>query len=194
MEKTDDLARQHRRETVAVAQRLRPGIRVLQQPGTGKGVALRYGVEQATGDIIVTLDADGQTDPQEMAAFLETLVTGADFAKGSRLVHGRPAYMRIHRWVGNTVLARTSNLLFGTHYTDICSGYNAFWKRAFQRLKFTYDSFEMEQQMLVRAHRAGLRVAEVEHQDNGRIEGKSNINSIRQGFLDWFVIIGERFR
>jgi glycosyltransferase involved in cell wall biosynthesis len=181
-------------DTVAVAERLRPGIRVLQQPGTGKGRAIRFGVDEAIGDIVVTLDADGQTDPQEMRAFLDALVEGADFAKGSRLVHGRPSYMRIHRWIGNTILARTSNLLFGTQYTDICSGYNAFSKQAFLRISLTYDRFEMEQQMLVRAHRAGLRVAEVSHVDSGRINGVSNISSIRQGFLDWFVIIGERFR
>ena len=181
-------------DTVAVAQALRPDARILQQPGTGKGRAIRFGVAEASGDIVVTLDADGQTDPREIPTFLDALVEGADFAKGSRLVRGRPSYMRIHRWLGNTILARTSNLLFGTRYTDICSGYNAFWKQAFLRIRLTYDRFEMEQQMLVRAHRAGLRVAEVSHVDNGRINGVSNINSIRQGFLDWFVIIGARFR
>ncbi len=99
-----------------------------------------------------------------------------------------------HRWVGNKVLAITSNLLHGTKYTDICSGYNAFWKSAFLRLNLTYDEFEMEQEMLVKVKRVGLNVAEVVYHDRGRVTGASKINDVKQGFTDWIVIIKERFR
>ena len=68
--------------TVEIARTLRPDIRVLYQEGNGKGEAMRYGMEQATGDIIVTLDADGETDPQEMAKFIEPLLQGYDFDEG----------------------------------------------------------------------------------------------------------------
>lgn len=180
--------------TVAVAKQLRPDIRVIHQPGKGKGIALRYGVEQAMGDIVVTLDADGETNPADLPRFIEPLHKGYDFAKGSRLANGKPPVMRWHRWFGNKVLTITCNMLFGTRYTDVGSGYNAFWKSAFQRLSLTYDGFEMEQEMLVKVKKAGLKIAEVRHEDEGRIDGVSKLQDVRQGLTDWFVIVRERFR
>ena len=181
-------------DTVGIARQFRPDIQVFYQPGKGKGDALRYGVQKASGDIIVTLDADGQTDPEEMPNFIEPLLRGYDWVKGSRLAHGRPPNMPWHRWFGNKVLAITSNILHGTRYTDICSGYNAFWKKAFQRLGLSYDGFEMEQQMLVKIKKVGLKVAEVAYYDVGRTGGVTKINDVKQGFIDWFTIIKERFR
>lgn len=180
--------------TVALARESRPDVRVLTQPGRGKGDALKYGVRKATGEIVVTLDADGETDPEDMPRLIEPLLHGYDFVKGSRLAHGRPIRMPRYRWFGNKVLAVTFNLLYGTRYTDICSGYNAFWKRAFLQVPLTYDTFHMDQQLLARAHKAGLEVAEVVHCSDGRIAGTSKTSGIKQGFTDWFVIIGERFR
>lgn len=180
--------------TVDIARQGRPDIHVLYQPGKGKGEALRHGIQKASGDIIVTLDADGQTDPEEMPKFIEPLLSGYDWVKGSRLAYGRPLNMSWRRWFGNKVLAITSNILHGTRYTDICSGYNAFWKKAFQRLHLSYDGFEMEQQMLVKIKKVGLKVAEVACHDPGRIGGVTKINDIKQGFIDWFTIIKERFR
>lgn len=180
--------------TVDKARQVQPDIHVAYQPGKGKGEALRYGVGQAIGDIIVTLDADGQTDPEEMPRFIVPLLNGYDWVKGSRLTRGRPAGMPRHRWFGNKVLAITSNILHGTRYTDICSGYNAFWKKSFPHLNLSYDGFEMEQQMLVKIKKVGLRVAEIACHDIGRTSGTSKINDIKQGFIDWFVIIKEQFR
>lgn len=181
-------------KTVEVAQQLCPVIHIISQPGKGKGDALKYGVAQASGEIIVTLDADGQTSPEDIDRFIEPLIKGYDLVKGSRLVHGKPVSMSRFRWVGNKVLAITSNVLFGTKYTDICSGYNAFRKSAFLSLNLTCDGFEMEQQMLVKAKKAGLKVAEVSHQDHGRLDSNSKVSATKQGFHDWFVVIRERFR
>jgi glycosyltransferase involved in cell wall biosynthesis len=180
--------------TVEVAKELRPDVRVLYQPGKGKGAALKYGVREAKGDIVVTLDADGETDPEDMPCFIEPLLNGYDFAKGSRLARGRPIRMPRYRWFGNKVLTITFNLLYGTRYTDICSGYNAFWKHVFLQIPLTYDTFHMDQQLLARAHKARLKVAEVVHSSDGRIAGTSKTSGIKQGFTDWFVIIKERFR
>jgi glycosyltransferase involved in cell wall biosynthesis len=189
-------------KTVEVARQLRPEIKILNQPGKGKGDALKFGVQQAVGEIIVTLDADGETPPEEMNNFICPLLQGNEFAKGSRLFKKRPAKMPSYRWFGNKVLAITCNLLFRTHFTDICSGYNAFWKSKFLQLDLTYAINEvgcsMEQQMIVRARKAGMKVKEVPHTSNGRISGKSVLcnvkQSVIQGIRDWFIIIGERFR
>ena len=175
--------------TIEVAKKLRPEIKILCQPGKGKGDALKYGVQQATGDIVVTLDADGETDPADIPRFIEPLISGNDLAKGTRLTRGSPQNMPWHRWVGNKVLVSTCNMLSGTRYTDVCSGYNAFWKSAFLSLNVNNDNFEMEQEMLVRAKKVGLKVAEVEHQTMSRLNGKSKVSDVKQGFVDWIVII-----
>jgi len=179
--------------TAEVAKQLRPNIRVLQQPSKGKGDALKYGVQQATGDIIVTLDADGETSPEDIPRFIEPLLKGYDFAKGSRLVHGKPPRMPRHRWFGNKVLAITFSLLYSAKYTDICSGYNAFWKSAWLKVRLTYDGFHMDQQLLARLHKAGLNIVEVSHASQGRLAGISKVSGIKQGFVDWVLIIRERF-
>ena len=180
--------------TVEVVKKIRPEIKILCQPGKGKGDALKYGVQQATGDIVVTLDADGETDSADIPRFIEPLILGADFAKGTRLTRGSPQNMPWHRWVGNKILTITCNILSGSKYTDVCSGYNAFWKRAFLRLNVRHSNFEMEQEMLVRAKKLGLRVIEVEHQTSGRLNGKSKVSDVKQGLFDLTVIIKECLR
>lgn len=70
--------------TIAVARQLRPSIRIIKQAGRGKGDAIRAGIAVSTGDIIVMLDADGSADPGEIPRFVKALMSGHDFAKGSR--------------------------------------------------------------------------------------------------------------
>jgi len=72
--------------TIEVAKRTRLETKVLYQPGKGKGDALRYGIENATGEIVVTLDADRATNPEDMSRFIKPLLNGFDFAKGSRFL------------------------------------------------------------------------------------------------------------
>jgi len=187
--------------TVEIARKLCPRIRVLYQTGKGKGDALKYGINEAKGEIIVTLDADGETPPEEIERFINPLLEGNDFAKGSRLFRRRPHKMPVYRWFGNKVLAYTCNILYGTRFSDICCGYNSFWKKEFLKLDLSYNEKElgcsMEQQMTVRAKKAGRKIKEVPIKSDGRIAGKSVIGgvnqSIKQGFRDWFLIIGERF-
>ncbi|HKV01395.1 MAG TPA: glycosyltransferase family 2 protein, partial [Ktedonobacteraceae bacterium] len=71
-------------DTIAMARQLLPTIRIIKQTGKGKGNALKHGFAACTGDIIVMLDADGSADPNEIPRFIEALLRGYDFAKGSR--------------------------------------------------------------------------------------------------------------
>ena len=67
-------------DTIAVAQQLLPTIRIVKQAQKGKGDALKAGFAACTGDIIVMMDADGSTDPNEIPRFVEALMEGNDFA------------------------------------------------------------------------------------------------------------------
>jgi len=181
-------------ETVAVARRLRPGIRILQQPGTGKGQALRYGVEQARGDIVVTIDADGETNPVELPRFVDALLAGADWIKGSRFQNGwgcKPP----HRVFGNWVIAKTCNFLYGTHFTDVCCGYNAFWRRIPAEVNiWAADGWNYEPLLVARLLSAGRDVRELGYQYSGRLTGNSKLPNWHQGVRAMWVLARERFR
>ena len=181
--------------TVETARELRPEIKVIYQPGNGKGDALKYGIQQANGEIIVTLDADGATNPQEINEFIKPLLNGYDFAKGSRF-HGRfPQHKPWHRVFGNIVITVTFDLLFLRRYTDLCSGYNAFWKRVIAQINlYSSDGFENEPLINCRVGKEKLRVIEVGHADKGRLNGEVKELSWRQGVKAIKTIIRERFR
>jgi glycosyltransferase involved in cell wall biosynthesis len=181
--------------TVEVARRLRPDIKILLQPGRGKGDALRHGLRYATGDIVVTLDADGSTDPAEMGHLIAPLFNGYEFVKGSRFRWGLPRRMPLHRIFGNVALAAIASLVFQRLLTDICSGYTAIWRKALPRLGFeSGEGSEVESVLVFRAIKHGLRVTEVGHRDGGRIAGNSKMPSLREGWNNLRIIMRERFR
>ncbi|MEV0594421.1 glycosyltransferase family 2 protein [Nonomuraea cavernae] len=182
-------------DTVAVARRLRPGLRVVVQSGRGKGNALIEGFAAANGDIIVMIDADGSTDGREIFSFVSALVDGADFAKGSRYAPGGGSDdISPVRSLGNKVLTGLTNLLYGTRYTDLCYGYNAFWARHLDAMALDCDGFEIETLMNVRAAQAGLVIAEVPSHERSRIHGESNLHAVRDGWRVLKTIMRERFR
>jgi glycosyltransferase involved in cell wall biosynthesis len=179
--------------TVAVAKELRPDIRVLRQPGRGKGAALQYGVEQASGDIIVTVDADGSTDPADMSRFITPLLEGCDFVKGTRFRNGLPAN-KPWRIAGNLVLTLVFDLLFLRRFTDICSGYNAFWKETARVMKLgQMNSSVQEPLVLANIVKAGLRIAEVPHTDRGRVRGHSKMSNWSRAIRVIVALLKERF-
>jgi glycosyltransferase involved in cell wall biosynthesis len=182
-------------DTIAVAERLLPGIRIVQQDGKGKGAALRTGFAAATGDIIVMIDADGSTAPEEIPAYVRALTDGADYAKGSRfLPGGGTSDMPIHRRLGNMTFVYMVRLFFGGKYTDLCYGYNAFWTRVVPMLELDTDGFEIETEMNIRVLRRGLKVAEVPSFESERVYGVGRLRTIPDGWRVLKTIFRERFR
>ena len=180
-------------ETVAVAQQLFPTIRVIQQSGKGKGDALRIGFAACTGDIIVMLDADGSADPAEIPRFVEALVAGSDFAKGSRFVDGGGSHdITFLRRAGNFLLGKLVNLLFWTRFSDLCYGYNAFWKRCLDDITIDCDGFEIETLLNLRMHKAQFKIVEVPSFEYSRIHGHSNLRTFHDGWRILKTIVRER--
>jgi glycosyltransferase involved in cell wall biosynthesis len=180
-------------DTIAVAQMIRPDIRIVLQVETGKGNALACGFAAATGDIIVMIDADGSNDPAEIPRFVDALLAGNDFAKGSRFTDGGHSHdITPLRSGGNRVLGFAVNVLFRTHYTDLCYGYNAFWRHCLPDMNVTCTGFEVETLINVRVARAGLSVAEVPSVEHKRLHGESNLHAVRDGFRVLRAILSER--
>ncbi len=182
-------------QTVEVARMLLPDVRVVHEPQPGKGVGLQAGFRAARGDIIVTLDADGSTDPAEIPAFVGCLLAGADFAKGSRFVQGAGTTdMGLVRRTGNWCLQRLVRVAFGGRYSDLCYGYNAFWRHVLPVIDGDADGFEIETLMNIRVLAAGMRVAEVASHEARRIHGQSHLRTFRDGLRVLRTIIRERRR
>jgi glycosyltransferase involved in cell wall biosynthesis len=190
-------------DTIEVAKRLRPDVKIVLQTRRGKGNALACGFAAVTGDIVVMLDADGSADPREIPRFVRTLVEGADFAKGTRFAVGGGSsdITRIRR-LGNKMLNGLVNLTYGTHYSDLCYGYNAFWARCLPVFALEVgepgeemlwgDGFEVETLINVRSAVAGLRVVEVPSFEADRIHGDSNLNAVSDGLRVLRTIAAER--
>jgi hypothetical protein len=181
--------------TIEAARRARPGIRVLSQTGRGKGDAFRTGFAAVHGNLVVMLDADGSADPAEIPRFVEALEAGADFAKGSRfLPGGGSADITALRQAGNWVLSGTANLLHGTHFTDLCYGYNAFWARCLPFIALDAPGFEVETLINLRIASAGMKITEVASYESNRIYGQSNLKTFRDGFRVLGTIFSEARR
>ncbi|KAB8146085.1 glycosyltransferase family 2 protein [Chloroflexia bacterium SDU3-3] len=178
--------------TVDVARSIMPDIRVMGQHGRGKGAALRSGIAAATGEIVVLLDADGSTDPAEIPSFVAALLVGADFAKGSRFLQGAGTNdMPGLRQLGNWALTTLTNLCFGTRYTDITYGYNAFWRKNAQCLALEIDGWANEIVSGIRVARHGLHIVEVPSFEHERIAGQAKLSTFSAGWVILKAILGE---
>ena len=178
--------------TIEVARHLLPEIIIIRQRGKGKGDALQCGLAASTSDIIVLMDADGSSDPQEMERFIEVLLAGADFAKGSRFIkNGGSDDITALRTLGNRVLKSIVNYLFRVRFTDLCYGYLAFWKECLVFFDVDCDGFEVETLISLRACKANLKIVEVSSFEHPRIHGASNLRIVRDGWRVLRVILKE---
>ncbi|AEV87532.1 glycosyl transferase family protein [Actinoplanes sp. SE50] len=137
-----------------------PGARVVRQTRAGAGNALACGVAAATGDIVVTLAADGSCDPAELPRYVQALCDGSDVAQGARQ---RPT-------LGARIVLWMMAALFGARRTDPGFGYRAFWRDAAGMLELPRvsgvdavrgDGAEIDALLTVRAGLNGLSVTEV---------------------------------
>jgi glycosyltransferase involved in cell wall biosynthesis len=130
----------------------------------GKGVALNSGFRAARGfdpDVLVTLDADGQHLPEELATVVAPVLEGrADIVVGSRYLHSAYDVPR-HRVLGHRVFNLISNSVSGVAVTDSQSGFRAFSPRAMAALSFNSRGFSVESEMQLLAREHHLRVEEV---------------------------------
>ena len=196
-------------DTVAVARQLRPDVRIIRQSRMGKGNAVACGIAVATGDIIAMVDADGSADPGEIPRFVDALLNGADFAKGTRFAEGGgSADITRLRSLGNYALTAFFNACYGSSYSDLCYGFNVFWRHHAAVLgldatspqrsggdgRLWGDGFEVETLIHVRVAKAGLVVAEVPSYEHSRIHGVSNLNAFRDGRRVLRTILKERRR
>jgi hypothetical protein len=138
------------------------------------------------------MDADGSMHPEDIPQFVDRLVEGCDFVKGSRVLPGAGSddFTALRR-AGNTGLTRLANLIFGSAYTDITFGFNGYWRSTAEHLGQLADGFEFEIQLAIRAATVGMRTGEVPTHEPPRIGGESKLHPMRDGFAILKILLAE---
>ncbi len=143
------------------------GAEVIRHPrNMGKGAALKTGFELAGlngAKVIVTLDSDGQHDPEEIPKLVAPILAGeADMVNGSRYINGNRRDTPLYRRIGQYLLDAVTNINSGLHISDTQSGYRAFAKNTLPVFRFTSSGLAIESEMLADAANARLKIKEVE--------------------------------
>ena len=137
-------------------------VRVISYPNNlGKGAAVRRGIEEAKGDVIVVHDADLEYDPRDFGKLLRPLLEGqARVVYGSRFT-GERRNMFFWHWVGNRFLSLVTNVLYNTTLSDMETCYKMFDAELLRSLRLTANRFEFEPEVTAKVLRLGERIWEV---------------------------------
>lgn len=156
----------------------------------GKGYALRKGIQKATGNVIVTMDADGSHRPEEIKQLLMPLLNGADIVAGSRFL-GEREYGSIRKLniLGNNIFNILILLLTGRQITDSQTGFRALKKEIFQKIELTSEGYQIETELTVKTLRNGYKIHEEPVTCEKRKNGGSHLNPLSDGFKIFKAIL-----
>ncbi len=155
--------------------------------GLGKGAALKLGVANTNGDIIIFMDSDGSHDSNDIPKLLAPIKNkGVDLVVGSRALGGSD---ELHgtlgefiRNAGGAVVMLCINYFYGVRFTDCENGFRAIKKTVFNDLKLKANDFDIEQEMFIKALKRKYRVLEVPSHEYARKFGKSKLSPLKIGW------------
>lgn len=181
------------RELLAEEEKV-PGTKVVyEEYRSGRGNALKLGMAQATGDIVIFQDADLELDPADYPMLIQPLTSGEfDVVFGSRFLRGKPA-MGLLQYIGNRVITESVNLLYGTRLTDVETCYQVFRRESILDMKIDNNDFAFTVELCVKLVKRGLRIKEIPIQyfPRGRAEGKKIYWA--DGFVSLWTLFKYRF-
>jgi glycosyltransferase involved in cell wall biosynthesis len=171
------------------------GARVILDRGNGKGDALRLALDEAAGDIVVFIDADGSHEPRDIPAMVAPIIAGqADMVVGSR---GKGGSDELHgtlgqliRYVGSQLIMLAINYRWNVRLTDSQNGFRAIRRDVGRRLGLTSNLTTIEQEMLMKCLKHGFRVSEIASHEYERKWGTSKVVVWKL----WFAYLWSFFR
>jgi dolichol-phosphate mannosyltransferase len=157
------------------------GVPVYLDEGRGKGCAVREAITRATGDILVTIDADLSFDTADIPRLVDPVARGeADYANGSRMRGGSDELHgdidKFIRMVGQDVITLGINYRFGVRLTDSQSGFRAFSLEAARQITLEEDITTTEQEMIIKFLRRKFRIVEVPTHEYASARARSHIS------------------
>jgi dolichol-phosphate mannosyltransferase len=159
------------------------GARVIVQSGMGKGQAVREGVRSVEAPVVLMADGDGTYDPAEADRMLEPILAGrTEQVIGDRFQDMADDAMPRLNQVGNRLVNRAFAFVHGRDLRDILSGYRAFTRESFERLRVTSDGFGIETEMAVECVKHGVPTEVVGVSYGARPDdSETNLNPVKDG-------------
>jgi glycosyltransferase involved in cell wall biosynthesis len=170
----DDASTDGTREMLREMEKTLPLRVIYAKENHGRGMAIRMGQEQATGDIVIIQDADLEYDPNDYEALVRPILEGkADVVYGSRF-KGTITNMARKNYLGNKFLTFLCNMLLRTKISDLMTAYKVFRMDTLKKLEFHTQGFEYEAELTAKLVHMGARITEVpiSYHGRGKAEGK----------------------
>jgi len=189
----DDASTDGTREILQSLARERGFGLLLQDRNRGKGAAVRRGIAQARGDVIVVQDADLEYSPEELPELIDLIVKGkADAVFGSRFI-GRHRCFSFTHYLGNLFLNLVTNVLYNTTMTDMETCFKAVRADVLKGLDLRSDRFGIEPEITAKLFKRGARVYEVPITYEGRDYSEGKKISWKDGFPALWTLVKYRF-
>ncbi len=167
---------------------------VLKSVNEGKGAAIRSGLAEVTGDVVIVQDADLEYNPQDYPKLLEPIEAGeADVVYGTRFFGGGPhRVLFFWHYVGNQLLTLFSNILTNLNLSDMEVGYKAFRSDILKRIQIKSNRFGFEPEVTVKLAKLGCRIYEVPISYYGRTYKEGKKITWKDGFAAFYCLLRYR--